>query len=197
MVHITNQLGCTYSDSFRVNVVSPISGSYATANPDTIIYGDTSQLNLFFSPGVTSFQWTPDSTISATDIINPVAYPKQTNEYYVQLTDSNGCRKSDSVIVFVVHTPCKEATIYVPNAFTPNADENNILFVRGYGVNNLVFSVYDRWGQKVFETRDQSRGWNGTFNGKKLDSAVFGYYVEGICASGAKFFKKGNVTLLR
>lgn len=196
-VSITNQVGCVYSDSIRVKVLSPVSNSYATAKPDTILYGDTSQLNLFLPTGVTSYQWIPDSSLSATNILNPVAYPKQTTEYFIQVTDSTGCLKSDTVIVYVVHTPCAGATIWVPNAFTPGNTENNMLYVRGYGINNLNFSVYDRWGQKVFETTDQSKGWDGTYKGKKLDSAVFGYYVVGNCASGAKFFKKGNVTLLR
>ena len=61
----------------------------------------------------------------------------------------------------------------------------------------MYFAVYDRWGQKMFETRDQNIGWDGTYDGKKLAPAVFGWYLEGTCESGDKFFKKGNVTLLR
>ena len=69
--------------------------------------------------------------------------------------------------------------------------------MRGNFIREVYFTVYDRWGQQVFETRDIGTGWDGTFNGTKLDPAVFGWYVEGTCAAGEKFFKKGNVTILR
>jgi hypothetical protein len=49
----------------------------------------------------------------------------------------------------------------------------------------------------MFETTDITRGWDGTFKGKKMDAAVFGYYVKGLCTDGESFEKKGNVTLLR
>jgi gliding motility-associated-like protein len=86
----------------------------------------------------------------------------------------------------------------VPNAFSPNNDgKNDVLYVRGNFIQTMYFTVYDRWGQKMFETRNQNEGWDGTYKGKKLDPAVFGWYVEGTCEVGEKFFKKGNVTLLR
>jgi gliding motility-associated-like protein len=65
------------------------------------------------------------------------------------------------------------------------------------GLTNVDFAVFDRWGQKMFETTDITRGWDGTYKGKKMDAAVFGYYVKGLCADGENFEKKGNVTLLR
>ena len=142
--------------------------------------------------------WQSDTTLSATDIANPLAYPRQTNTYYVEVADDAGCRKKDTVIVYVMHTPCKESNLFIPNAFSPNGDgKNDVLFVRGNYLSKIYFAVYDRWGQKVFETKDISKGWDGTFNGKKMTPAVFGYYVEGECESGNKFFRKGNVTLLR
>ena len=102
------------------------------------------------------------------------------------------------MIVVVLLTPCKESNIFIPNAFSPNNDgKNDVLFVRGNYITKLYFAVYDRWGQKVFETKDMSKGWDGTFKGKRIDPAVFGYYLEGECEGGDKFFKKGNVTLLR
>jgi gliding motility-associated-like protein len=98
----------------------------------------------------------------------------------------------------VVRTPCASSHIYVPNAFSPNNDgKNDKLFVRGNFIQDLYFTVYDRWGQKMFETRDINTGWDGTFHGTRQDPAVFGWYAEGTCESGEKYFQKGNVTLLR
>jgi gliding motility-associated-like protein len=86
----------------------------------------------------------------------------------------------------------------MPNGFTPNGDgKNDVLYLRGNNISNVYFAVYDRWGQKVFETRDLAKGWDGVFKGKQLDPAVFAYYGEGECVGGEQFFVKGNVTLIR
>lgn len=198
MVTGTNQFGCTYTDSIVVNITSSLPGVNAFAVPDTIYFGDTAQLDLTLSGNVAAIQWNADSTLSATNIANPLAFPPNTKAYIVQVTDDNGCRKTDTVIVVVINTPCEQTNVYIPNGFTPNGDgKNDLLLVRANGLTNLYFAVYDRWGQKVFETTEQSKGWDGTFKGKKLDPAVFGWYAEGDCEGGQKFFKKGNVTLLR
>ncbi len=197
-VSVTNQIGCVFSDSIVISVLSGVLSVNATANPDTIYFGDTTQLDLTMSANVVSFSWTNDVTLSSSSIENPYAYPPNTHTYYVEVADSQGCKKFDSVIVYVVNTPCKESSIYIPNAFSPNGDgKNDVLYVRANNVTQIYFAVYDRWGQRVFETRDISKGWDGIFNGKKIDPAVFGWYAEGECVGENKFMKKGNVTLLR
>ncbi|MDB5282071.1 MAG: domain containing protein [Bacteroidota bacterium] len=198
VVTATDSNGCHYSDSILVNITSTLPNVNAIAVPDTILYGDTAQLNLTTSGSVTSFSWKPDSTLSATNIVNPVADPKQTTTYYVEVSDGNSCKRDDSVTVYVVRTSCAQSNIYIPDAFSPNGDgKNDVLYVRGNEISNLYFAIYDRWGQRVFESRDITKGWDGTFKGKKMDAAVFGYYAEGACPSGEKFLKKGNVTLIR
>ncbi len=93
---------------------------------------------------------------------------------------------------------CGPPNIFVPNAFSPNGDgENDILRVRGSFVDEMLFRVYDRWGQLIFESRDQEIGWDGTFKGKLLNPAVYVYYAEGTCSNQAPFYIQGNVTLLR
>jgi gliding motility-associated-like protein len=197
-VTVTNQIGCTFTDSIRINILSAALLVTASASPDSIVLGDTTQLHVALSANVTSFRWLTDSTLSSTIIENPLAFPPATHTYFVEATDSQGCRKRDSVTVFIIHTPCAESNLYIPNAFSPNnAGKNDVLFVRGNNITKLYFAVYDRWGQKVFETKDITKGWDGTFKGRKIDPAVFGWYAEGVCESGEQFFKKGNVTLLR
>jgi gliding motility-associated-like protein len=195
---VVNQIGCTFTDSIQIDVLSGLPNVNAFATPDTIYFGDTTQLNVSFSATVANILWQPDTTLSNTTIKNPLAYPKETHTYYVTVSDSQGCFKTDSVIVVVLKTPCEESSVYIPNAFSPNDDgKNDVLYVRGNNITNLYFAVYDRWGQKVFETTDVTKGWDGKFKGARLDPAVFGYYAEGDCPGNKKFFKKGNVTLLR
>ena len=61
----------------------------------------------------------------------------------------------------------------------------------------MTFVVYNRWGQKVFETNDQSMAWDGTFKGERLPPDVYGYYMQCLCEEGGSLFLKGNITLLR
>ncbi len=195
----TDQLGCVLKDSIVVPVLSVLPSVHAYAIPDTLRYGDTTQLNLTLSNNVTAIEWSADSTIvGALTISNPQADPKGNHTYFVRVEDSATCKRFDSVTVYVFHTPCSASELYIPNAFTPNGDgKNDVLYVRSVGLTNVYFAVYDRWGQKMFETTDITRGWDGTFKGKKMDAAVFGYYVKAQCTGGETFEKKGNVTLLR
>jgi gliding motility-associated-like protein len=86
----------------------------------------------------------------------------------------------------------------VPNAFSPNGDgKNDILYVRGEVVREVSFKVYDRWGEKVFETSDLTKGWDGTFRGQPCEPGVYDYHLQVTCLGMKRYFKKGNVTLLR
>ncbi|HLP19733.1 MAG TPA: PKD domain-containing protein [Chitinophagales bacterium] len=192
-----NSYQCMYTASVTVSVFATSPNVIATADPDTITFGETSQL-MADSLDANWLMWYPDSTLSALDIVNPVASPRETRAYVVEVRDENGCAKTDTVWVYLEHTPCEQTTVYIPNAFSPNADgKNDVLYVRANNVTQLYFAVYDRWGQKMFDTKDISKGWDGTFNGKKIDPAVFGWYAEGVCDGGNKFELKGNVTLIR
>lgn len=88
----------------------------------------------------------------------------------------------------------------VPNAFSPNNDGHSDLFVLqkwASCVSKFSFIIFDRWGEKVFETEDASKSWDGTYNGKHLDAAVFVYIINATLTSGEKINKKGNISLIR
>ncbi|MES2592065.1 MAG: gliding motility-associated C-terminal domain-containing protein [Bacteroidota bacterium] len=88
--------------------------------------------------------------------------------------------------------------VYIPNVFSPNGDgHNDFLFARGKGIVEIQFTIYDRWGEKVFETTDINTGWDGTYKGEVLNLAVFVYVVKGKYKSGEEIDQKGNVTLLK
>ena len=84
--------------------------------------------------------------------------------------------------------------LFVPNVFSPNEDGRNDIFKpRGTEPFNYEMRIYDRWGNLVFSSDDMEVGWDGTFNGTPMNSAVFVYYI----LSGGEVLEKGNVTLLR
>ncbi len=90
------------------------------------------------------------------------------------------------------------SSVYVPNVFSPNGDGfNDILMVRGKAVAEIQFIVYDRWGEKVFETNDINTGWDGTYKGEPMNLAVFVYMLTGKYKNGKVIDEKGNFTLLR
>ena len=61
----------------------------------------------------------------------------------------------------------------------------------------MIFRVFDRWGEMVFESQDRSIGWDGTFRGKKMDPDVYDYYLKAVCIDGDEAIIKGNITLLK
>ena len=86
----------------------------------------------------------------------------------------------------------------VPNAFSPNGDNiNDVLFVRGSGLHDLEFRIYDRYGKLMFQTDNLEHGWDGTFNGTKQPKEVYTFYLKAICEDGGIIEKKGNMTLIR
>jgi gliding motility-associated-like protein len=72
-----------------------------------------------------------------------------------------------------------------------------VLFVRGQLIEGMIFRVFDRWGEMVFESTDRNYGWDGTFRGKAMDPDVYDYYLKVICIDGIESIIKGNVTLLK
>ncbi len=86
----------------------------------------------------------------------------------------------------------------VANAFTPNADGvNDRIYVHGYGIAQMTWRIYDRWGNMVYASADQRQGWDGTFNGKALAQDVYHYTVQVVFSNKTSFVKKGDITLLR
>jgi gliding motility-associated-like protein len=105
-----------------------------------------------------------------------------------------GCKGSDTLMV----DEYPFCTAQVPTAFTPNEDgTNDTLFVYGSGIQTLLFQVYNRYGQLVFETSDIHQGWDGKTNGKKQENEVYLYYLKAICFDGGLTEKSGNITLIR
>jgi gliding motility-associated-like protein len=115
----------------------------------------------------------------------------------VTVTDDNGCTGTACIAVTVNDLFCDDRDIFIPNAFTPNTSGvNDVLFVRSNFIATMELVIYNRWGEKVFSTTDQSIGWDGTYNGQLLSPDVFGYYLTVTCPNEETYTKKGNITLL-
>jgi gliding motility-associated-like protein len=88
--------------------------------------------------------------------------------------------------------------IYLPNTFTPNNDGLNDTFgPLGYGIKSMSFKIFDRWGNLLFETTNPKEQWDGTYNGKTLQSGTYVYLIEASGHEGQVFNKKGTVSLIK
>ncbi|WP_161596723.1 Ig-like domain-containing protein [Chitinophaga vietnamensis] len=88
--------------------------------------------------------------------------------------------------------------IYIPNTFTPNNDgKNDVLLVYGYIIQQMHIAIFDQWGEKVFESNNQQRGWDGTYKGKALPSGVYIYVCHLTLKDGSTVEKKGVINLIR
>jgi len=108
----------------------------------------------------------------------------------------------DDVSVYLCDTIPTDTTItddiYIPNIFSPNGDLNNdVLYVRSHNIKTMDFNIYNRWGEKVFETKDINKGWDGTYKNAKCNEGVFVYYLNATLKDNKPIVKKGNVTLIR
>ena len=93
--------------------------------------------------------------------------------------------------------PCCE--VFFPNVFSPNNDGKNDVFkVVTVGHHEIAnFRVVNRWGQTVFETKDERRGWDGTYNGKDQEMGTYFYYIKYVCSGNQYQEQKGEVMLVR
>ena len=103
-------------------------------------------------------------------------------------------KKEDTIIIPPLPTG---GVAYVPTGFSPNDDNNNdVLYLYG-SIAEFELVIYNRWGQQVFRTTDQTKGWDGTFDGTLLNSGVFAYKLKGKLSDGTEVNKHGNITLMR
>jgi gliding motility-associated-like protein len=197
-VTVTDSKGCTRTDQVTVEDSSIYINLTVQVSKDTLFEGQSVQLTAtYFGAGYT-YQWTPAKWLSNPSIHNPNATPYGSITYKVVVTDQWGCVFTDSIDLTVLEVFCEDPYIFVPNAFTPNGDGmNDILYVYTIYADELYFAIFNRWGEKVFETTNREKGWDGTYKGRDADPGVFDYYLEVRCYNKVQFKKKGNITLIR
>jgi gliding motility-associated-like protein len=119
--------------------------------------------------------------------------PQDNTCYTLEGINQYGCRNTDVVCVTVT----KDWDVFIPNAFTPNGDLINEVFIpMGYAISEINLQIFDRWGHQIFKSHDDVIGWDGTNKGRLCEQGVYIYKAEITAMSGEKRYKTGHVTLL-
>lgn len=155
----------------------------------TLVWGESVQLD---GSGSGEFLWWPDSLLDNPSLEDPLATPTTTTIFYVQLTDSNGCKAFDQMVVNVI------GTLYVPNTFSPNNDGvNDRFFAFGLEIKEFKMLVFNRWGEMIFESNHLTHGWDGTFKGTDSPIGTYVWKIELTENSGEVKEAIGHVNLIR
>ncbi len=190
------------SDSITIFIPNP-EPLYISIVPDTIELqlGDTVAVNTLVTNGTNStFVWTPSEGLSCSDCPNPVVSTYQDEVY--QLTVYNHrydwndttCNANGRLYVWV----SEHSHAYIPNAFTPNNDGTNDVFkIYGQDIKTVYFSIFDRYGERLFESHAQDNGWNGIYKNKLVEAGVYIYEANIEYLNTKTETLKGSVTLIR
>ncbi len=190
---------CNVTDTTKVTfVVYDLPTANFSYTPTTPAENTPNVFSNSSSANATHFKWEfGDGDTLATDSRLPVTHQYNTSgTFNACLIAFNAAGCSDTLCLPV--TTIVVPGLDVPNAFTPNSgDVNSKIFVKGYGISKLRFTIWNRWGQKVFETADYRIGWDGTYQGKLQPMDVYAYTLEAEFFDGTRTTKKGDITLIR
>lgn len=190
--YLTDVNGCYFS--FESTVTQP-TALVVDSTYDRIGLGDVVNLHIAASGGVPpyAYQWTPASYLSCTDCTSPLCYAVHSTAYTIAVTDANGCVSQGRARVEIDDSP-----IFAPASFTPNGDGLNETFLVSIaGVKNFEMRIFSRWGDKVFESDDIYKGWDGKVNGKPVESGMYVYKIYVRLINGNEKEFHGNLTILR
>lgn len=189
-VKVTNPT-CNYT--FSITVTADTIPQLSISGPQTICPGGSTTLN---ATGADDYSWSPSTGLNNATIASPIASPSVTTTYTVTGTGCKG-KGIDSVLVTI--RSCDSVYVYIPNVFTPNNDGTNDLFVvTAEGINNYHIEIFNRWGEKLFESNNTNIAWNGrNFSGIMQSDGIYYYIITGTYPDGNSLKKDGFLQLLK
>ena len=202
---VTDGQGCTWSTLVFLPEAEPIIVELGT--DITVELGESVTLQALYTvpaDQLDTILWSPSELFPCPQMpcdIMEIFPTQQQTDVEVTVIDTNGCEGSDILALFVD----KDRRIYIPNAFSPNGDGTNDIFMI-YSDDDVLeiksFLVFSRWGETVFEYYDfvpnnPAFGWDGKHRGEVLNPAVFAWFAEVEFIDGQTILFEGDVTLVR
>lgn len=177
---------CSSTDTIKVGSFNPY---LKIREKDTLLCDDASIVLHAEASPESSFSWNNGGSQGPERLVTEAGL-------YV-VTAANACGTyTDSVRIAMEDCSCKA---FLPNAFTPNGDQHNDVYKARIScqVSNFTLSVYNRYGQRIFQGNTPDSGWDGTFNGAPADVGTYFFYLRYKGPRGDTFERKGDLVLLR
>lgn len=191
-LRVTDNYGCNFSvvDSMTVFMMPPL--VVFAGNDTNAIINRPHQL---LATGGVNYVWSPAGPLNNPFIANPLATLSHDTYFTVRVTDAIGCTDDDDVFIKVYEGPM----YYLPNAFSPNGDGLNDIFIPvPVGIRSTdYFRVFNRFGQIMFQTKEWMKGWDGTLKGKPAEAGTYVWMIKGIDKNGSVVEMKGTIILLK
>ena len=183
-VTVTDINNCKAADTVTILAIDTIPRNFLPADQE-LCYGNVLKINV---PGYRSYLWNTGSVFSAISI-------SDFGKFYLTVTDDHHCTGTDTI--FLWRKDC--IPIGIPNAFTPNGDAKNDIFKPTIfqALRSFSFAIFNRYGQKLFETRNYGTGWDGSFKGKDQPAGTYVYRIVFTNIFGYESENNGTVLLLR
>jgi hypothetical protein len=199
---VKDTAGCEVSLAVMITQPSPF---VVNAGPDkTIELGDDVQINAVVLPSSTALKsliWTPDTTLSCKNCLDPTATPLKTITYTIKGIDVTDCPATDQVTIFVNKT----RPIFIPNVFSPidaNGTNDHFIAYGGRAAKEItLMRVFNRWGDLVYEDKNlpfnkSGIGWDGNFKGQRVNRGVYTYYIVVEFIDGEFLEYRGDITVM-
>ena len=192
-VTVTDNNGCTATDGLNISASSD--ANVDLGSDITIYAGESTGIFATISGGNNgSFMWSPIDYLSCSNCLNTVASPPVNTLYMLTYTDALGCVSRDSININVLSV----GEVFFPTAFSPNGDGNNDIYrAAGSGIKQFRMGIYNRWGEKVFESNNFLDGWDGYYQETPQPMAVYVYTAKVTLLNNHTKEYKGSITLLR
>ncbi|WP_419800514.1 gliding motility-associated C-terminal domain-containing protein [Mucilaginibacter sp.] len=194
-IKAANVSGCYAVAPVNVQVFLP--PVFRANNPAPVVFPATVNLrNTYASTDSLTYSYWKDA--AATIALDNYMAIQTTGTYYIKAQTKAGC--SVIVPVLIAVNPPPVIKILAPNTFTPNADGTNDLFTISYegALQINYFQIFNRYGQQVFETKQLSNFWDGTFNGSKIPLGTYYWVLDGTDTfRKERVVRSGSVTVIR
>ncbi|MEZ5016836.1 MAG: choice-of-anchor L domain-containing protein [Flavipsychrobacter sp.] len=187
-VNIVDAYGC--KDTLRVPVEMSDGAVLYLGDDVTLHPGERHQMQP--EGNCVEFTWFPWVGLSSPYSATPFAQPEVDTRYVAHGITRDGCATDDTINIFLRNT-----ILDIPNAFNPNGVNKELKIIKRGIATLKYFRIFNRWGEKIFETSDINKGWDGKYNGVEQPVGVYIYMLMAEADNGEPFIQKGNITLLR
>ncbi len=193
---ISNAVCAFLTDTFTMQIKASKGPIVAFTPDDAEFYKDQNIYFKYLGNNQDKVTWLVDKSSVNRIVANNINVTfMDTGQVYIKLIAVNnlGCKDSLTKMINI-----KDENIFIPNAFTPNGDGLNDVFIPvSHGIKSVHMVIFNRWGEEIYVSDSMKEGWNGIFKGEVLSPDAYGYSISAVGYSGRYYYFNGTITLFR